>query len=41
MATHDMSLIEKFPGKVYKVENKELKSLDMMNRFDPFQPLFD
>jgi cell division transport system ATP-binding protein len=41
MATHDMSLIEKFPGKVYKVENRELRSLDMMNRFDPFQPLFD
>ncbi len=41
MATHDMSLIEKFPGKVFKVENRELKSLDTMHRFDPFQPLFD
>lgn len=41
MATHDMSLIEKFPGKVYKVENRELKVLDTMHRFDPFQPLFD
>lgn len=41
MATHDMSLIEKFPGTVYKVENKELKSLNTMHRFDPFQPLFD
>ena len=41
MATHDMSLIEKFPGRVYKVENRELKALDTMHRFDPFQPLFD
>lgn len=41
MATHDMSLIEKFPGKVYKVENREMKPMDTMHRFDPFQPLFD
>lgn len=41
MATHDMSLIEKFPGRVYKVENREMKPLDTMHRFDPFQPLFD
>jgi cell division transport system ATP-binding protein len=41
MATHDMTLIEKFPGTVYKVENKELKALNTMHRFDPFQPLFD
>ena len=41
MATHDMSLIEKFPGRVYKVENREMKALDTMHRFDPFQPLFD
>lgn len=41
MATHDMSLIEKFPGSVYRVEDKELKALNTMHRFDPFQPLFD
>ncbi|MDR0802218.1 ATP-binding cassette domain-containing protein [Fluviicola sp.] len=41
IATHDMSLIEKFPGKVFKVENRELKPLDTMHRFNPFQPLFD
>lgn len=41
MATHDMSLIEKFPGTVYKVEQRELKPLNTMHRFDPFQPLFD
>lgn len=41
MATHDMSLIEKFPGTVYKVEQRELKALNTMHRFDPFQPLFD
>lgn len=41
MATHDMSMIEKFPGKVIKVEDGKLKTLDTMHQFDPFQPLFD
>lgn len=41
MATHDMSMIEKFPGKVIKVEDGLLKTLDTMHQFDPFQPLFD
>ena len=41
MATHDMSMIEKFPGKVIKVEDGVLKTLDTMHQFDPFQPLFD
>lgn len=41
MATHDMSMIEKFPGRVFKVEDGCLKNLASMNRFDPFQPLFD
>lgn len=41
MATHDMSMIEKFPGRVVKVEDGQLKPLESMNRFDPFQPLFD
>jgi len=41
MATHDMSMIEKFPGRVIKVEDGVLKTLDTMHQFDPFQPLFD
>ncbi len=41
MATHDMSMIEKFPGRVVKVEDGQLKPLESLNRFDPFQPLFD
>ncbi len=40
MATHDMSLIEKFPGKVMKVEDKQLKPLATMHQFDPFTPLY-
>lgn len=41
MATHDMSMVEKFPGTVYKVEEGLLKRMDNLNRFDPFQPMFD
>lgn len=40
MATHDMSLIEKFPGRVFKVEEKTLKPVESIQKFDPFQPLF-
>lgn len=40
MATHDMSMIEKFPGRVVKVEDGRLKPLETMHNFDPFQPLF-
>lgn len=40
MATHDMSMIEKFPGKVCKVENGSIKLVESMNRFDPFAPMF-
>lgn len=41
MATHDMHMVEKFPGRVLRVEDGKLKSLDTLNRFDPFQPMFD
>ncbi len=40
MATHDMSMVEKFPGRVLKVEDNQLKTMENMNRFDPFSPLF-
>jgi cell division transport system ATP-binding protein len=41
MATHDMQMIEKFPGRVIRVEDGKLKPLETMHRFDPFQPMFD
>ena len=41
MATHDMSMVEKFPGRVFRVENGGIKEVDNLNRFDPFKPLFN
>ncbi len=38
MATHDMSVVEKFPGRVVRVENGGLKEVNTLNRFDPFAP---
>ncbi|HLU87254.1 MAG TPA: ATP-binding cassette domain-containing protein [Taishania sp.] len=39
MATHDMTIVEKFPGRVVRVENGELKELNTLNRFNPFETL--
>lgn len=36
MATHDMSMVEKFPGRIIRVENSALKEIDHLNKFDPF-----
>ncbi len=41
MATHDMSMVEKFPGLVFRVENGGMKEVDNLNRFDPFKTLFN
>lgn len=41
MATHDMSMVEKFPGRVFRIENGRMKEVDNLNRFDPFKPLFN
>lgn len=38
MATHDMNMVEKFPGRVVRVENGRLKEINTMNRFNPFTP---
>lgn len=38
MATHDMGMVEKFPGRVIRVENGKLKEISTINRFDPFTP---
>lgn len=36
MATHDMTVVEKFPGRVVRVEHGQLKEINTINRFDPF-----
>jgi cell division transport system ATP-binding protein len=36
MATHDMTMVEKFPGRVVRVENSLLKEVNTMDRFNPF-----
>ncbi|MDD2983164.1 MAG: ATP-binding cassette domain-containing protein [Crocinitomicaceae bacterium] len=41
MATHDMSVVEKFPGRVFRVENGNMKEVDNLNQFDPFKTLFN
>lgn len=38
MATHDMSVVEKFPGRVIRVEDRQLKEINTINRFNPFEP---
>lgn len=37
MATHDMSLVEKFPGRVLRVENNTIKELESIGNFNPFE----
>jgi cell division transport system ATP-binding protein len=37
MATHDMTMVEKYPGRVVRVENQQLKEVNTINRFNPFQ----
>ncbi len=36
MATHDMSMVEKYPGRILRVEDNEVKEINTMNQFDPF-----
>ncbi len=36
MATHDMSMLEKYPGRVLRVEDSTVKEINSMNNFDPF-----
>lgn len=37
MATHDMSLVEKFPGRVLRVESNMIKEIESMGNFNPFE----
>jgi len=36
MATHDMSMVEKYPGRILKVEEGTVREINTMNQFDPF-----
>lgn len=37
MATHDMTMVEKFPGRVVRVESGKLKEVNNLNNFNPFE----
>jgi cell division transport system ATP-binding protein len=37
MATHDMSMVEKFPGRIIRVENGGLKEIDHCATTDKFR----
>ncbi len=39
MATHDMTIVEKYPGRVVRVENGLLKEINGLNHFNPFETL--
>ncbi len=36
MATHDLSIMERFPSRTVRVENETVVELNPMNEFDPF-----
>lgn len=38
MATHDMSMVEKYPGRILRVEEQSIREVNTMNQFDPFIP---
>lgn len=38
MATHDMSMVEKYPGRILRVEDETIKEVSIINQFDPFTP---
>lgn len=38
MATHDMTMVEKYPGKILKVENHTIREINGMQNFDPSTP---
>ena len=37
MATHDMNMVEKYQGRVVRVENNTLREISTINRFNTFQ----
>lgn len=38
MATHDLALVEKYPGRVLRVEDQTVKEVQNLTSFDPFTP---
>lgn len=40
MATHDMSIVDKFPNRVLRVENNSIKEVESLSAFDPFNAKF-
>jgi cell division transport system ATP-binding protein len=38
MATHDMSMVEKYPGRILRVGDGTVKEVNTMQSFDPFTP---
>lgn len=38
MATHDMSMVEKYPGRILRVGDGTVKEVNTMQQFDPFTP---
>jgi len=39
MATHNMTVVEKYNGRVVKMENNTLREIHALNRFNPFETL--
>ena len=37
MATHNLNLVEKFQGRVLRVNDQTIKEMDTIHRFNPFQ----
>ena len=40
MATHDMSIVDKFPHRVLRVESNMIKEIESLSAFDPFNAKF-
>ncbi len=36
MATHDMSMVEKYPGRIVRISDGKLREVNSINNFDPF-----
>ena len=37
MATHDMTMVEKYPGRILRVEDSTVKEISGKNQFNPFE----
>jgi len=37
MATHDISIMEQFPSRTFRVEDQTVKEVNPMNEFNPFE----